>query len=272
MKKVLLLLLGFVVFLSAKTIVTVNGQAITDEIVPGYDKLDKQKQEAVKQQLINEELLMSYALKSDVIKDKNFKKVFEAQKAQIEKAYKAKMKKSLSKEQIRNIKGSVAVQAMLAKKARSMKISDKDAKDYYTKNIDKFKMPEAVEIAALADKDKKKAEAMLKELKKSKDIPSAIMKIAKKKKQRGYLGWLPQNAFPADVFKKIYSSKANHLIKEPIEVNGIYNVVYLISKKKAGTAKFKDVSKNLKAFLAQQKTNEWVQKKLQELAKKATIK
>ena len=265
--------LSAVFMFAANTIVTVNGRAITDDIVPGYSKLDKQKQRLIKEQLINEELLMDYALKSDIVKDEEFKKVFEAQKAKIEKAYKAKTNKSLSAEQIRNIKGSIAVQAMLAKKARSFKISDKEAKAFYEKNKSKFKMPESVELATIATKDKKEAQKILKKLKKSKDIPSAIMKIAKEKKQRGYLGWLPKNAFPEDVFKKIYSAKANSLLKEPIKVQDTYNIVYLVNKKKAGIVKYKEINKDaLKMQIAQQKTNLWVKSKLEELRKKATIK
>jgi hypothetical protein len=273
MKKLLLMFLSAVFMFAANTIVTVNGKAITDDIVPGYSKLDKQKQELIKQQLVNEELLMSFALKDDIVKDKEFKKIFEAQKAKIEKVYKEKTKKSLSKEQIRNIKGSVAVQAMLAKKAQSFKISDKEAKAFYDKNKDKFKMPESVELATIATKDKKEADKILKELKKSKNIPSAIMKKAKAKKQRGYLGWIPKNAFPEDVFKKIYSAKANSLLKEPIKVQDTYNVVFLVNKKKAGIVKYKEINKDaLKMQIAKQKTNEWVKNKLEELRKKATIK
>jgi hypothetical protein len=162
MKKLLLMFLSAVFIFAANTIVTVNGRAITDDIVPGYSKLDKQKQELIKEQLINEELLMDYALKSDVVKDKEFKKVFEAQKERIEKVYKKKTGKSLTKEQIRNIKGSIAVQAMLAKKVRSFKISDKEAKAFYEKNKSKFKMPESVELATIATKDKKEAQKILK--------------------------------------------------------------------------------------------------------------
>jgi foldase protein PrsA len=273
MRRLLLIFLSAVFVFAADTIVTVNGRAITDDIVPGYSKLDKQKQELIKEQLINEELLMDYALKSGVVKDKRFKKVFEAQKAKIERVYKEKMKKGLSAEQIRNIKGSIAVQAMFVKKARSFKISDKEAKAFYEKNKSKFNMPKSVELATIATKDKKEVERILKKLKKSKDIPSAIMKIAKEKKQRGYLGWIPEDAFPKDVFKKIYSAKANSLLKEPIKVQDTYNIVYLVNKKKAGIAKYKEINKDiLKMQIAKQKTNLWLKSKLEELRKKAIIK
>jgi len=273
MKKLLFLLATAVVMFAANTIVTVNGTKITDDIVPGYEKLDAQKKQMIKEQLINEELLMQYALKSDAIKDKKFKEFFEKQKAQIEKAYKAKTGKALSKEQIRNIKGSLAVQFMLAKKAKSYKISDKEAKNFYDKNKEKFKMPESVELATIATQDEKEAKKILAKLKKSKNIPEAIMKIAKEKKQRGYIGWLPKQAFPQDVFKKLYSAKPNSLLKEPIKVKGTYNIVYLVNKKKAGIVKYKEINKDaLKMQIAQQKTNEWVKKKLAELRKKADIK
>ena len=55
MRRLLLIFLSAVFVFAADTIVTVNGRAITDDIVPGYSKLDKQKQELIKEQLINEE-------------------------------------------------------------------------------------------------------------------------------------------------------------------------------------------------------------------------
>ena len=272
MKKIFLMLLSAVVLFGANTIATVNGQVISDEIVPGYEKLDAKKKEIVKDQLINEELLMAYALKSDIVKDKNFKKIFEAQKAQIEKMYKEKFNKPLSKEQSRNIKGSVAVKMLLAKKAQKMKITDKDAKEFYTKNKKKFMMPESVEIASIATKDKKEADKIQKQIQKAKNKPTKLMEIAKSMKQRGYLGWLPKQAFPADVFDKLYKAKSNTLLKEPIVVNGVYNITYVVGKRKAGIAKFNEVKDRLKPVLAQQKVAEWTKSKLEELRKKATIK
>jgi len=272
MKKIFLLMLSFVFLFASNVIVSVNGHKITDDIVPGYNRFNPVQKEMLKQQLINEELLMSYALKSGITKDKQFKKIFEAQKKRIEQAYKQKFNKSLTKEQIRNIKGSVALNLLLAKKAQKIKISDKEAKAFYQKNKDKFKTPRMVEIATIATKDKKEALKILKELKKSKNVAAKLMKIAKQKHQRGYLGWVPEQAFPKDVFKKIYVAKPNTLLSKPIEVKGVYNIVYLVNKKKAGMAKFKDVKDRLKMFLAQQKVAKWSQEKLKELRKKAVIK
>ncbi len=273
MKKILtgLLFLSSFIFAST-TIVTVNGQAITDDIIPQYTKLDKQKQKIVKNQLINENLMMNYALKSGVEKDKNFQKIFKAQKDAISKAYKAKTKKDLTKEQINNIKGSIAVRIMLAKKARSMKITDKEAKDFFNKNKAKFKFPESVEIASIATKDKKEADKIYKQIKNSKNKPATLMAIAKKMHQRGYLGWLPKTAFPADVFKKLYAMKTNTLVKKPIEVQGVYNITYVVNKRKAGLAKFAEIKDNLKGMMAQQRTAMWAKNKVEELRQKATIK
>ncbi len=274
MKKILIFLAfaSSLVFAS-NTIVTVNGHTITDDIVPAYEKLDDTKKKAVKEQLINEYLLANYALtKGGIAKDKKFQKIAKAQVDSIQKAYKEKTKKDLTKEQIDNIKGSIAIKFLFAKKAQQMKISDKEAKEFFNKNKAKFKFPESVEIASIATKDKKEADKILKELKKAKDKPAKLMKIAKKMKQRGYLGWLPKNAFPENVFKKIYSMKTNTLVKKPIEVNGVYNITYLVNKRKAGTPKFREVKDNLKKMLAQQKVAKWVEKTVDELRSKATIK
>ena len=274
MKKIILTLaiLSSIAFAST-TIATVNGIKITDDIVPAYTKLDDAKKKVVKEQLINEFLLMDYALKDKSITgDKKFKEIVKNQISAVEKAYKAKTKKDLTDEQKKNIKGSIAMKFLMAKKARNMKVSDKEAKEFFNKNKEKFKFPDSVEIASIATKDKKEADKILKQIKKSKDKPAKLMSIAKKMGQRGYLGWLPKNAFPEDVFKKIYSMKPNTVVKKPIKVQDTYNITYLINKKKAGLAKFSEVKDNLKMMLKQQKVAKWAEKKVNELRTKATIK
>ena len=274
MKKILaVLVLASSILFASNVIVTVNDHAITEDIVPAYQKLDDTKKKAVKEQLINEYLLANYALtKSGVSKDKKFQEIAKAQVASIQKAYKEKTKKDLTKEQIANIKGSIATKFMFAKRAQKTKVGDKEAKDFFNNNKAKFKFPESVEIASIATKDKKEADKILKEIKKSKDKPAKLMKIAKKMKQRGYLGWLPKNAFPEDVFKKLYSMKANSLVKKPIEVQGVYNITYIVNKRKAGTPKFSEVKDNLKKMMIQQKVGQWAEKTVKDLRAKAIIK
>ena len=273
MKKLLTMLaLSASLAFSATTIVTVNGHKITDTIAPQYAKADKAVKAKLKQQLIEEELILSHALKSSAVKDKNFKKLYDAEKTKIEKAYKAKFNKSLDKEQLRNLKGAIALRILLAKKAKDIKISDKDAKEFFTKNKKKFDFPDSIELAIIDSKTKKDAEAILKKLSKAKDIPAKLMEIAKSKKQRGYLGWIPKKAMKTAVFNKIFKSKSGTLLKKPIHENKIYSVVYLVNKRKAGSAKFEEVKQNLKGMLLQQKTAEWAKKKVAELKKTAKIK
>ncbi len=260
------------ILFSSTTIVTVNGHKITDDIIPAYEKLDAQKKEIVKNQLIDEYLLATYAIKSGVTKDKNFQKAYKAQLQTIQKIYKEKTKKDLTKEQKENIKGSLAIKFLLAKEAKKIKVTDKEAKEFYEKNKEKFKFPESVEIASIATNDKKEAEKILNEIKKAKNKPAKLMQIAKKMNQRGYIGWVPKNAFPPEVFKKLYSMKVNSLVKKPIEVNGVYNITYLVNKRKAGTAKFSEIKDNLKKLIQREKLGLWSEKKVKELRSKATIK
>lgn len=257
---------------SATTIVTVNDHKITDTIAPQYAKADKAGKAKLKQQLIEEELILSYALKSKASKDESFKKLYDAEKAKISKAYKAKFNKSLDKEQLRNLKGAIALRILLAKEAKNTKVSDKEAKEFFTQNKKKFDFPDSIELAIIDSKTKKDADKILKQLSKAKDIPVELMKIAKSKKQRGYLGWIPKNGMKKEVFAKIYKNKKATLLKKPILENKVYSVVYLVNKRKAGSAKFEEVKANLKAMLLQQKTAEWAKKKVAELKKTAKIK
>lgn len=79
MRKTIFVLFTLLVFnvttLFGKTLVTVNGHKIDDSIIPkGYEKLDDTKRANLMEHLIKEELIHAQLLKSDIVKDKKFKK------------------------------------------------------------------------------------------------------------------------------------------------------------------------------------------------------
>ncbi len=82
-----LLLSTSVIF--AKTIVTVNGHKIDDSIIPkGYEQLTDDQKAKLTEQLIKEELIHQYLLKSDIVRDKEFKKIFQQQKEMVKESTK----------------------------------------------------------------------------------------------------------------------------------------------------------------------------------------
>ena len=273
MKKILTILtISATLILASTPIATVNGHTITDKIAPKYATATKEEQAKLKQELIDEELILAYALKSDALKNPNFEKMYKQEKEKIEKAYKKKFNKSLNDEQIRNLKGAIALRIVILEEAKKANISDKMAKEFFEKNKKSFKHPDGIELAIIDSKTKEEATKILEQLKKAKDIAAEITKIAKQKHQRGYIGWIPKPAMKKETFEKIYSAKANTLLNKPILENNIYSVVYLIAKKKEGIPKFDEIKENLKTMLVQQKTSIWAKNKVAQLKKTAKIK
>ena len=130
-----LLLTGVVA--SAKTLVTVNGKPITQEEVDQelmqatqgrFNQVPADRQAAfrqqVLQQLIGKELIFDDAKKSGITKSAEYKKEY--------KKLEQRMKKEL------------AIQVWQKKVLDSIKISNKELKSYYKKNMDEFREKESV--------------------------------------------------------------------------------------------------------------------------------
>jgi len=109
--------------LIGKTLVTVNGNKIDDSIIPkGYEKLDDTKTAKLMEHLIKEELIHADLLKSRITSNPKFLEAFAQQKELAQKEYKKASGKELTKEQIRNIKGSIALMAYQEKQFEATKV------------------------------------------------------------------------------------------------------------------------------------------------------
>jgi len=266
---VLLLLSGM---LFAKTLVTVNGHQITDGIIPkGYEQLDETKKAALMEHLIKEELIQSYLLKQDFIKSKKFKTAFEKQKELAQKQYKKVAGKSLTKEQIRNIKGSIALILYQQNQFQKTHISKQAIRDFYNNNQEKFNFPDSIEIANIITKTPEEAKAIIKKLKKSKNLDQDFIAEARKHKQNGYMGWFGRGMAPENLFDTTYKAKVKTIIPKPIKTKHGYHVVYLLNKKTAGTVSFEEAKANIEQLLKQQKVIEQLEDKINTLYGNAEI-
>jgi len=151
--------------LVAKTLVTVNGNKVDDSIIPkGYEKLDDTKRAKLMEHLIKEELIHADLLKSRITSNPKFLEAFAQQKELAQKEYKKASGKELTKEQIRNIKGSIALMAYQQKQFEAMKIKESETKEFYNSNQEKFNFPNSIEIANIITKTKEEAENIIKKL------------------------------------------------------------------------------------------------------------
>ena len=143
---------------SANTLVTVNGNAITQQDVDtelmnatqgrfGQVPVEKQAQfrQQVLQQLIGKELIFGDAKKTGVLKSKQYKEEY--------KKLELRMKKEL------------AIQVWRRKQIEGIKVSDKTLKEYYSANKGEFEQKESVHARHILVSTIEEANAIITQLK-----------------------------------------------------------------------------------------------------------
>ncbi|MBU1667244.1 peptidyl-prolyl cis-trans isomerase [bacterium] len=258
--------------LLGKNLVTVNGHTITDAIIPpGYEKLDDTKRNNLMEQLIREEVLHANLLKSSIVKDSEFTTAFEKQKKQAQEQYKKSTGKDLNKEQIRSIKGSIAVALYQQKEFKKTKVSAAEVKAFYDNNQKTFDLPDSIEIADIIVKTKSEADTILKSLQSATNLDEAFIKAAQAQKQNGYMGWFGKGTAPQNLFDVAYKAKVKTLLATPIKTKHGYNVVYLLNKKPAAKLPFSQAKDRIEQMLKQKKVIETLQNKVETLYGQAKI-
>lgn len=177
----------------------------------------------------------------------------------------------MTKAQIRNIKGSIALILYQQKQLLSTKISDSKVKEFFNNNQDKFNFPNSIEIANIIVKTKQEAKNIIKQLKKASNLDKEFLKIAREHKQNGYMGWFGEGMTPKNLFDMAYKAKVKTLLKNPIKTKYGYHVVYLLNKKKAGKIPYSKAKENIRRMLKQKKVIQALEDKVNTLYGNAEI-
>jgi len=258
--------------LFGKTLVTVNGHPISDTLIPpGYEKLDDVQRSNLMEQLIKEELLHAKLLKSSLVNEPKFKEVFNEQKQLAQQEYNKKTGKVLDKDQIRAIKGSIAVALYQQKAFKNTKISASEVKNFYNQNPQSFNYPDSIEIADIIVQTQSEANAIHKKLKKSTNLDKDFIEEAHQHKQNGYMGWFGKGSAPENLFNKAYKYKRKTLLNRPVKTKHGYNIVYLLNKKPAGTISFSEAKERIEQMLKQKRVLENLKNEVDELYGSAEI-
>lgn len=249
--------------MGAEVLATVNGKKITKEEVNSilksagitFDQLREDLKKKVVDQAIERELLKEYAVKSGIENDPEYKKALE------------KLKKDL------------AMEIWMKKQFDSIKISDKEAEDFYKKNIEKFKRPETVHARHILVKSEEEAKNIIKELQNTpKDkLKDKFIELAKTKsvgpsgKNGGDLGYFGPKQMVKPFSEAAFKLNVGEFTKEPVRTQFGYHIIYVEDKKPASTIPFADVKEKIKQQLKMKKFQEIVSKKAEELKKSAKI-
>ncbi|CAA6817126.1 MAG: Peptidylprolyl isomerase [uncultured Sulfurovum sp.] len=268
MKKILTLLALTTLLLSAKTLVTVNGHPITDALLAeGYEKLDPTQKSNLIEQLIKEEVIYANLLSSPIVNNQQFQQAFSQQKNLVEQQY----GKALNAEQLRSIKGSIAVSLYQQQEFQKAVIGVNQTKNFYQNNVDKFTFPNSIEIANIIVQDEASAKKILKSLQSSNNLDEDFLKAANAQKQNGYMGWFGRESMPTNLFDKAYKYKVKRLLNAPVKTKHGYNVVYLLNKKKAGKLSYAEAQPKIEQMLKQKQVMEKLKSKMENLYGSAQI-
>jgi len=258
---------------SAKTLVSVNGKAITQQDVDTelmnatqgrFNQVPADKQAAfrkqVLKQLIGKELIYDDAKKTAITKSKEYKVEY--------KKLEERMKKEL------------AIQVWQKKILDGIKISDKELKDYYKKNMGEFKQKESVHARHILVKTEDEAKKIITELKplSGAKLKEKFIALAKKdstgpsRKNGGDLGYFSKGQMVPAFNDKVFTMKKGTITKAPVKTQFGYHVIYLEDKKPSLTRSFSDVKAFIEQRLKMEKFKTVVKKKMDALQKKAIIK
>ena len=268
MKRIITLLALSTLLLFSKTLVTVNGHTITDSLLSAdFANLDESKKNLLIEQLIKEEILYADLLKSSLVNSQAFQEAFEKQRNLVEQQY----GKQLNAEQLRSIKGAIAVALYQQQEFQQATVTSDEIKDFYQSNPQLFSFPNSIEIANIIVKDKKTADQIHQSLKNVANLDQAFMQAAHAQKQNGYMGWFGRDAMPTNLFDKAYKYKKRRLLNAPVKTKHGYNIVYLLNKKSAGNLSFQEAKAKIEQMLKQKKVIQKLRNKVETLYGQAEI-
>ena len=246
---------------ATETYATVNGEDVTKQDLisiirnkdVNFDTLPKETKDRILNQLIEKKLLTQKAIKSGVQND-------------------TKYKESLAK-----IKEDLALEVYMQKEFLKVKTDDKEKKEFYSKNKDKFMSPATLEARHILLKTEKEAKDIISKLDKAKNKKGSFEELAKKfsigptKTKGGYLGKFQANQMVPEFSAAAMALNKDEYTKAPIKTQFGYHVIYLDGKEESAAQSFEEVEEKISQLIIQEKYGNLIKDEVAELRKNAKI-
>ena len=271
----------------------------------------------IKERVVNELIVRT------LIDEELAKRKIEVTNADIEQAVKEIVDKVGSKEQldellkqngvsVNDFKKDLKEEVKMRKLAESLgagDVTETEAKDFYNKNLDKFKYPEKVrashilisadpaeieeiirsdeankglshdEVMAKVDQQMNAKKAKAEEiLAKAKQDPTQFAKLAKENSEDtttavkgGDLGFFAAQEMVPEFSKAAFSMKPNTVSQNLVKSKFGYHIIMVVDRMAAGQDSYEKAARENKAFLKNQKQLEAIDKLVESLKKNAKI-
>lgn len=240
---------------------SVNGDVITKDDIStvirnpniDFEKLPKKTKNQVLEQIVEKKLLTQEALKSGIKSDKKYK------------------------EALAKVETELALEIWMQNESKKIEITQKEEKDFYNKNKEKFKVPATLEARHILTKTEKEAKDIIKSLDKAKNKKDEFIKLAKEKSvgpsgpKGGYLGKFPETQMVPEFSKAAKALKKNTYTKAPVKTQFGYHVIYLEDKQEPTTLTFNKVQNRIKQVIFQEKFQKKIKAQADALKSKAKI-
>jgi EpsD family peptidyl-prolyl cis-trans isomerase len=252
---------------AAEVLATVNGQKITKEdlnvflkqLQPNqpisYEMLDPKNRKDLLDAYIEMELVAEAAKKAGMEKDPEFRKMLDLARKKL------------------------LINAYAKKQFESMIVSDSEAKEFYQKHPEKFKIPEQVHARHILLKDEKKANEVIDRLKglQGEELKKKFIELARKEStgptgpKGGDLGYFAKEQMVLPFAKAAFALKKGEITLKPVKTQFGWHVIYLEDRKPSQTVPFEAVKAKIIAGLRQERFAEKMKKETEALKKAAKI-
>jgi len=188
-----------------------------------------------------------------------------------------KAKKIEKTPQFKALEKKMAVEAWLKSKLDSIKVTEKEAKEFYEKNKDVyFKTTPKVKARHILVKDKATAEKLINELKglKGKALEEKFASLAKKysvgptKVNGGELGWFDPKQMVAPFAQAVKNMKPGQITTKPVKTRFGWHVILVEDKNNNAYIPFDKVKPQIIGYLKRVK----LQKELQKIKSEYKVK
>ncbi|MCF6173023.1 MAG: peptidylprolyl isomerase, partial [Campylobacteraceae bacterium] len=212
-------------------------------------------QKKVVEQAVERKLLAQNAVKSGIENEEEFKKALE------------------------NIKSDLALELWMKKIFKNMSVTEKEIKDFFNKNADKFVKPSRAKARHILVKTQKEAQAIIDELKtlKGDALSKKFIELAKAKstgpsgKSGGELGWFNKRQMVKPFSDAAFALKKGTITTTPVKTQFGYHVIYLENKEIGKKATLAEVKPQIENSLKMNKFRKKVAAKAKELKKGAKV-
>lgn len=154
-----------------------------------------------------------------------------------------------------------------------LKISDKEAQEYFKENRDLFDIPEEVKARHILVETKKEAQDVIARLEKGEDFAELAGELSLdpgSKEQGGDLGFFPRKVM-AEEFEKVAFSQKKGETSAPVKTSHGYHVIETLEHKKARKVTFDEVADDVKEKMKADRMPQLIQELMERLKSEAVI-